>query len=273
MINFYRLYLHHIGKFPSLSPAEEKKLWQRVKKGDKRAKKKLTVSYLKMVVPIAKKYERSGLDILDLIEEGNIGLIHAIDKYDVRKKVRFSTYSSYWIEQAIRRAVDEQKRTIRIPPHVWNKLKKWFASWEKLQFKYGRNPTIAEMARKMKMNAREIKQMLDIIDVSRSHTSFDALLDEEGTAHIGDFLSDKSEDIEESVRSLAMSDQLDSALGVLPPREKKLIILRAGLYGNKTHTLEQIALKMKISKERVRQLLERSLRCVRAAMDRMKYQK
>ncbi len=271
MINPYQLYLQHLRKIPTLAADEEKSLWKRVRQGDKRAKKKIIIAYLKLVLPIAKKYERSGMDMLDLIEEGNIGLIHAVDKFDIRKKVKFTTYSAYWIEQTIRRAVDEQKRTIRIPSHLWAKMKKWFQFWGRLQLQYGREPTMKEMAKKMKMNSRELKKMLDIIEVSRTHTSFDAFIDENEKVHVGDLISDQSDEMGKFIDYMRVSNHLDKAMEVLSEREKEIVRWRFGLVGRKAHTLDHLAKKMNLSKERVRQLLERSCRYIKAAIDRMKY--
>lgn len=271
MIDPLQLYYQHLKKLPSFSAAVEKELWARVKKGDNKAKKKIVMAYLKIVPQVANKYRRSGMDLLDLIEEGNIGLMHAVEKFNAKKKVKFSTYATYWIEQAIRRSVDEQKRTIRIPPHIWQKLRRWLKSWEKLQQRYGRNPTVSEMAKKLRMTSREIKQILNIMDVSRNQASFDAPIDDSESIYISDLLSDSTDEAGDFIEYLRVSNQIGKALGVLSERERKLVILRYGLFGNEPHTLEELAKKAKISKERVRQLLERAYRYLRAAVDRMKF--
>jgi RNA polymerase sigma factor (sigma-70 family) len=167
-------YIKKIGQInTNISREEMHELWKRVKKGDRRAKEKILEINLKLVIPIAKKYVYPGADLMDLIEEGNLGLLHAIDKFDPKKGYRFSTYASYWIEQYIRRAVEEQSKTIRIPPHAWTALRKWLRQWDILHAKLGRDPTLTEMAREMHWNANQIRTVLNAYEIIKGSTSLE----------------------------------------------------------------------------------------------------
>ncbi len=268
-LNFY---VNKVSSIPQLSEEEEKKLWQKIKKGDRRAKRKLMMAYLKLVVPVARRfYGTQGLDPMDLIEEGNIGLMRAIEKYNPRRKVKFSTYAIYWIEQAIRRASEEQRKTIRIPPHVWQKIRKWLKQWEEFSVKYGRSPTVKEISRALKLKLSEVKRVLGALALSRAQTSFDAPIDEDENVSLGDIITSSDDNTTKYVSGYVMNDQLKKALMELEERDREVVILRYGLEGNKPHTLKQIAAKLKVSKERVRQILERADRLLKAAMNRLKY--
>ena len=266
------LYINQISSTPQLSAEEEKKLWKRIKKGDRRARRKLMMAYLKLVVPIARRfYGVQGMDPMDLIEEGNLGLMRAIEKYNPRRKVKFSTYATYWIEQAVRRASEEQRRTIRIPPHIWQKIRKWLRRWDEFSIKHGRPPTVKEISRALKLKISEVKRVLGALALSRSQTSFDAPIDEDENVALGDIIVSTDDDTSRYVSGYVMNDQLKKALMSLQDRDREVVILRYGLEGNKPHTLEQIAIKLKVSKERVRQILQRADRLLKAAMNRLKY--
>ena len=265
-------YINKISSVPQLTQEEEKKLWQKIKKGDRKAKRKLMMAYLKLVVPIARKfYGVQGLDPMDLIEEGNLGLIRAIEKYNPRRKVKFSTYATYWIEQAVRRASEEQRKTIRIPPHIWQKIRKWLKRWEEFSVKHGRNPTVKEISHALHLKVSEVKRVLGALALSRSQTSFDAPIDEDENISLGDSIISKDDNTTRYVSGYVMNEQLKKALMELQERDRWVVILRYGLEGNKPHTLKQIAAKLKVSKERVRQILERADRLLKAAMNRLKY--
>ncbi|MDI6756693.1 MAG: RNA polymerase sigma factor RpoD/SigA, partial [Endomicrobiia bacterium] len=270
----FRLYIQKISGIPHLKPEEERDLWRRINNGDRRARRKLTLAYLKLVVPIARRYYgAAGMDILDVIEEGNLGLMRAVEKYKVGKRVKFSTYATYWIEQSVGRAAEEQRRTIRIPPHIWQKIKKWLKQWDKLNLKYGRRPSLKEIGRALKVNQAEVKKIISALNLSRQQASFDAPIDEDESVALGDTIASPENESEIYLTGLDANANLDEALEVLEPRDKKIVIYRYGLYGGKSHTLGQIASKIKVSKERIRQILERADKRMKAALKRMKYKK
>ncbi|PKN01496.1 MAG: RNA polymerase subunit sigma [Elusimicrobia bacterium HGW-Elusimicrobia-1] len=274
MIDPFRLYIQKIAGIPHLKPEEERKLWSRIKKGDALARRKLTLAYLKLVIPIAKRYYgAAGMDILDVIEEGNLGLMHAVEKYKIGKRVKFSTYATYWIEQAVGRAAEEQRRTIRIPPHIWHKIKKWLKQWEKLNLKYGRRPSLKEIGKALKVNQAEVKKILSALDMSRQQTSFDAPIDEDESVSLGDTLASPENESKNYLEGLDANANLEEALEVLEPRDRKIVTLRYGLYGGRSHTLGQIADKIKVSKERVRQILDRADKRMKSAIKRIKFKK
>ena len=184
------LYFRAIKDFPELSREAFNTLWHRANKGDKAAKKELVERNLRLVIPIAKKYYRPGLDFLDIIEEGNLGLMHAIDKFDPKKGFRFSTYGAYWIEQSIRRAIDEQSKTIRIPPHAWEALRRWLREWDSLHGQLVRDPTLTEMASRLHLSARQVKGILDAAEAARGIGSLEAPLDDDENLTVKDVISD-----------------------------------------------------------------------------------
>src|SRR6266700_8355277 len=187
------LYFRDITVFTELSREAFNTLWRRAHKGDKAAKTELVERNLRLVIPIAKKYYRPGLDFLDIIEEGNLGLMHAIDKFDPTKGFRFSTYGAYWIEQAVRRAIDEQSKTIRIPPHAWEALRKWLKQWDQLHGAFGRDPTLSEMAKKLHLSARQIRGVLDAAEAARGLESLDTPLDDDEDLFVKDLVAEKTE--------------------------------------------------------------------------------
>src|SRR6195256_4485510 len=195
------LYFRAIKDFPELSREAFNTLWHRASKGDKSAKKELVERNLRLVIPIAKKYYRPGLDFLDIIEEGNLGLMHAIDKFDPTKGFRFSTYGAYWIEQSIRRAIDEQSKTIRIPPHAWEALRRWLRQWDQLHGQLGRDPTLQEMAQKLHLTARQIRGVLDAAEAARGLESLDTPLDDDEDLFVKDIVAESSEHSPDAVLS------------------------------------------------------------------------
>lgn len=263
------LYFRAIKDFPELSREAFNTLWHRANKGDKAAKKELVERNLRLVIPIAKKYFRPGLDFLDIIEEGNLGLMHAIDKFDPKKGFRFSTYGAYWIEQSIRRAIDEQSKTIRIPPHAWEALRRWLREWDSLHGQLGRDPTLSEMASKLKLSARQVKGILDAAEAARGIGSLEAPLDDDENLTVKDVISDDELYAPDRLISLfKLHDELDVALSQLPLRERQILELRFGLSGE-NQTLEEVGKKLRVSRERIRQLEKRGLERLRRLAQRM----
>jgi RNA polymerase sigma factor (sigma-70 family) len=263
------LYFRAIKDFPELTREAFNTLWRRAHKGDKPAKKELVERNLRLVIPIAKKYYRPGLDFLDIIEEGNLGLMHAIDKFDPTKGFRFSTYGAYWIEQSIRRAIDEQSKTIRIPPHAWEALRRWLRQWDQLHGHLGRDPTLQEMAQKLHLSARQVKGILDAAEAARGIGSLEAPLDDDENLTIKDVISDNEMYAPDRLISLfKLHDELDVALSQLPLRERQILEMRFGLNGE-NQTLEEVGKKLRVSRERVRQLEKRGLERLRRLAQRM----
>jgi RNA polymerase sigma factor (sigma-70 family) len=253
-------YIRKLQNYPVLKQNDIIELCRKAKKGDKKAKRHLIESNLKIVLPLARKYYRPGVDIFDLIEEGNLGLIRSIEKYDPRKKVRLSTYATYWIEQYIKRSIEEQSKTIRIPPHIWESLRKWLKKWEELHGELGRNPTLTEMTLKMHLSVKQIKNIIDAIELYQGMGSLEAPIDEQGELYVKDVVTDKTTRTPEAIIStLKLHDELDAALDKIGKRERKIIELRFGLNENSRHTLKEIGLKLHLSRERVRQLEKRVL--------------
>jgi RNA polymerase primary sigma factor len=254
------LYFRGIKRVPQVGQEEAAELWKRCKKGDKKAARRLTELNLRLVIPIAKKYYRPGVDFLDLIEEGNLGLMHAVEKFDPKRGFRFSTYAAYWIEQAVRRALDEQSKTIRIPPHALESLRKWLKEWDRASSQLGRTPTLQEMADRLDLSARQIKSVLDAHEASRGVGSLDTPLDEEENLFIRDIVTNKQETLPDQVLSaLRTNDELLKALGQIGDRERRILEMRFGLSGRDRMTLEEVGKKLKLSRERVRQLEERGI--------------
>jgi len=263
------LYFRAIKDFPELSREAFNTLWHRANKGDKAAKKELVERNLRLVIPIAKKYYRPGLDFLDIIEEGNLGLMHAIDKFVPKKGFRFSTYGAYWIEQSIRRAIDEQSKTIRIPPHAWEALRRWLREWDSLHGQLGRDPTLTEMAARLKLSSRQVKGILDAAEAARGIGSLEAPLDDDENLTVKDVISDDELYAPDRLISLfKLHDELDVALSQLPLRERQILELRFGLSGE-NQTLEEVGKKLRVSRERIRQLEKRGLERLRRLSQRM----
>jgi RNA polymerase primary sigma factor len=269
--NLVQLYFKEIKNIPPLTHDEVRELWKRSRKNDKKAQKKLVEMNLRLVIPMAKKYFRTGMDFLDLIEEGNMGLIRAVEKFDPRKKIHFSTYATYWIEQAIRRAYEEQSKVIRIPPHVWDALHKWLKNWDSLQEEFGRNPTITEMSKRLNFSPNQIENLLKASKITQGTSSLETPIDDEGNLFIRDIISDKKSSSPESISELLRTNSdIDKALAHLAPRERKIIEMRFGLDGRQPDSLEKVGKLLKISRERVRQLEERSIKRLKSIALRMK---
>jgi len=264
-------YFKGIQKLQLIDREEMHKLWKKAKRGDKIAKTRIMESNLRLVVPIAKKYHRLGTEFLDLIEEGNLGLMHAIDKFDPAKGYRFSTYASYWIEQSIRRAVEEQSKTIRIPPHAWEALRKWLREWEKMHAVLGRDPTLAEMAKKMHWTARQVRGVLDAAEAAKGIGSIENPIEsEDDNLTVEDMISESTSQSPENLISiLKLHDELQQALLEIGDRERVILELRHGLTCQAPMTLEEVGRRLRLSRERIRQIEERALLRLRRVAHRM----
>ena len=266
-----QLYFKEIKNMGILSKEEADELWKKAARGDKKAQKRLVEANLRLVIPSAKRYFKPGLDFLDLIEEGNMGLMRAVEKFDLRKKIHFSTYATYWIDQAVRRAVEEQGRTIRIPPHVWDALSRWIKNWKYLQEKLGRNPTLAEMAKRLKLSLKQVDSLMRASKVSQGASSIETPIDAEGSIFIKDIITDKKTATPETSSEVQRQNlEINHALDKLPKREKEIIQLRFGLDGKTQMSLDKLGKRMKLSRERIRQLEERALRRLKSMALRLK---
>ncbi|MBI4656170.1 MAG: sigma-70 family RNA polymerase sigma factor [Elusimicrobia bacterium] len=265
-------YIKKISKIDHRSSKEEMQdLWKRVKRGDRRAKDRIMETNLRLVIPIARKFMYPGSDLMDLIEEGNLGLLHSIDKFDPRKGYRFSTYACYWIEQYVRRSVEEHSKTIRIPPHAWTALRKWLKAWDKMHGELGRDPTLAEMARKMHWTANQVRTVIDASEVARGISSLETpIYSDETDDTMEDILQDSQSATPENLISiLKLHDELQTALKDIGEREKMIIEYRYGIAGRTPMTLNEIGQKLGLSRERVRQIEERALLRLRRVAARM----
>ena len=252
-----RMYLKEIGRVKLLTAQQEVSLAKRIERGDIRAKHELTEANLRLVVSIAKRYHTDGMGFLDLIQEGNLGLIRAVEKFDYRKGHKFSTYATWWIRQAITRAIADKARTIRIPVHMVEKINKLIRVQRQLLQNMGREPAPEEIAKEMSMTETEIREILRI---SQTTVSLETPIGEEEDSELGDFIED-----EDAVRSFdAVASQLErdgvnGALATLPYRERKVIELRFGLKGEHPRTLEEVAKRFGVTRERIRQIEAKAL--------------
>ena len=256
-----RMYFKEIGKVPLLSAEEERDLAIRIEQGDEEAKKKLCESNLRLVVSIARRYLNRGLSFLDLIQEGNLGLIKAVEKFDYTKGYKFSTYATWWIRQAITRSIADQARTIRIPVHMVETINKLIRISRQLLQEYGREPTSEEIAREMGITVETVRE---IKKISQDPVSLETPIGEEEDSHLGDFIPD--EDIPSPVDAAAYSmlqKQLREVLDTLSEREKKVLILRFGLDDGRPRTLEEVGKEFNVTRERIRQIEAKALRKLR----------
>ena len=256
-----RMYFKEIGKVPLLSAEEERELAIRIEQGDEEAKKKLCESNLRLVVSIARRYLNRGLSFLDLIQEGNLGLIKAVEKFDYTKGYKFSTYATWWIRQAITRSIADQARTIRIPVHMVETINKLIRISRQLLQEYGREPTSEEIAREMGISVEKVRE---IKKISQDPVSLETPIGEEEDSHLGDFIPD--EDIPSPVDAAAYSilqKQLREVLYTLSEREKKVLILRFGLDDGRPRTLEEVGKEFNVTRERIRQIEAKALRKLR----------
>ncbi len=255
-----RLYLREIGKIPLLTPEEEADLAERIVKGDKKAKDKMVESNMRLVVSIAKRYGGRGLDFLDLIQEGNTGLLRAVEKFDPAKGFKFSTYATWWVRQAITRAIADQARTIRIPVHMVETINKVLRTTRKLTTELNREPTNEEIAEELGLEPEKIDYVMRI---KQDIASLDASVGREGDDEdsvLGDFVEDEERDSpEDSAANQILKEQLSEILATLTDREQKIIRLRFGIGGGRPHTLEEVGNEFDVTRERIRQIEAKAL--------------
>ena len=256
-----RMYLKEIGKISLLSLDEELALSKRVEEGDEEAKRILAESNLRLVVSIAKRYVGRNLSFLDLIQEGNIGLMKAVDKFDASKGYKFSTYATWWIRQAITRAIADQARTIRIPVHMVETINKLKRIQRQLTLELNREPTEAGLAKKMGTTEDKVRE---IFKISQDPLSLETPIGEEDDSHLGDFLKDESSmSPEEYAINEVLKDEIEEVLNTLTPREEEVLKLRFGLHGGTCHTLEEVGNMFGVTRERIRQIEAKALRKLR----------
>ena len=256
-----RMYLKEIGKVPLLSAEEEIELAKRMELGDESAKKRLAEANLRLVVSIAKRYVGRGMLFLDLIQEGNLGLIKAVEKFDYRKGYKFSTYATWWIRQAITRAIADQARTIRIPVHMVETINKLIRVSRQLLQELGREPSPQEIAEEMDMPVERVREILKI---SQEPVSLETPIGEEEDSHLGDFIQDDNVPVPaEAAAFTLLKEQLEDVLGTLTEREQKVLKLRFGLDDGRARTLEEVGREFQVTRERIRQIEAKALRKLR----------
>ncbi|MDO4621540.1 MAG: RNA polymerase sigma factor RpoD [Eubacteriales bacterium] len=256
-----RMYLKEIGKVPLLTADEEIELAKRMEEGDERAKKRLAEANLRLVVSIAKRYVGRGMLFLDLIQEGNLGLIKAVEKFDYRKGYKFSTYATWWIRQAITRAIADQARTIRIPVHMVETINKLIRVSRQLLQELGREPTPEEIGAEMNMSVERVREILKI---SQEPVSLETPIGEEEDSHLGDFIQDENVPVPAEAAAFTMlKEQLEEVLGTLTEREQKVLRLRFGLDDGRARTLEEVGKEFNVTRERIRQIEAKALRKLR----------
>lgn len=256
-----RMYLKEIGRIPLLSSEEEIELAKRMEMGDEEAKKKLSEANLRLTVSIAKRYSGRGMQFLDLIQEGNLGLIKAVEKFDYRKGYKFSTYATWWIRQSITRAIADQARTIRIPVHMVETMNRVNRTSRRLLQEYGREPTPEEIAVTMNL---PVERILEVSKISQEPVSLETPIGEEEDSHLGDFIQDEHVPVpsEEAAHTL-LREQLEEVMDTLSDREQKVLALRFGLEDGKPHTLEEVGRDFQVTRERIRQIEAKALRKLR----------
>lgn len=256
-----RMYLKEIGKVPLLSAEEEIELAKRMELGDQEAKKRLAEANLRLVVSIAKRYVGRGMLFLDLIQEGNLGLIKAVEKFDYRKGYKFSTYATWWIRQAITRAIADQARTIRIPVHMVETINKLIRVSRQLLQELGREPTPEEIAAEMNMPVDRVREILKI---SQEPVSLETPIGEEEDSHLGDFIQDDNVPVPADAAAFTLlKEQLEEVLGTLTEREQRVLTLRFGLEDGRARTLEEVGKEFNVTRERIRQIEAKALRKLR----------
>ncbi len=256
-----RMYLKEIGKVPLLSAEEEIELAKRMELGDMEAKQRLAEANLRLVVSIAKRYVGRGMLFLDLIQEGNLGLIKAVEKFDYRKGYKFSTYATWWIRQAITRAIADQARTIRIPVHMVETINKLIRVQRQLLQELGREPVPEEIAAEMNMPVERVRE---IMKISQEPVSLETPIGEEEDSHLGDFIQDEQVPVPADAAAFTLlKEQLEEVLNTLTDREKKVLTLRFGLEDGRARTLEEVGKEFNVTRERIRQIEAKALRKLR----------
>lgn len=266
-----RLYLREIGKIPLLSAEEELELAQKVVEGNKKAKDKMAEANMRLVVSIAKRYSGRGLDFLDLIQEGNTGLLRAVEKFDPDKGFKFSTYATWWIRQAITRAIADQARTIRIPVHMVETINKLLRTQRRMTQELNREPTIEELAKELEMEPEKVEY---VIKIKQDITSLDAGVGRDGEDEdsvLGDFIEDEDgQKPEDSATNQLLKEQVQAVLSTLSEREQKIVKMRFGLDNGKSHTLEEVGQEFAVTRERIRQIEAKALAKLRKHKDAKK---
>ena len=267
-----RMYLREIGKIPLLTHEEEMVISRKAVEGDRRAKDKMAEANMRLVVSIAKRYSGRGLDLLDLIQEGNTGLLRAVDKFDPEKGYKFSTYATWWIRQAITRAIADQARTIRIPVHMVETINKLMRTQRRMTQELNREPTTEELAKELEMEPEKVEYVMKI---KQDISSLDAGIGRDGEdgedSTLGDFIEDEdTASPEESAAGQLLKEQVREVLSSLSDREQKIIKMRFGLDGTKSHTLEEVGLEFAVTRERIRQIEAKALMKLRKHKDSRK---
>ncbi len=258
-------YFKRLGKITQdIDRKETARLWALARKGNQAAKHQILETNLRLVVPTAKRFLRPGMDLMDLIEEGNLGLLQAIDKFDPSKGYRFSTYAVYWIEQHIRKYIEEQSGSIKIPSHAWGKLKRWFRAWNELKEANGREPSLQEMAQELDLSARQVKSIMDTLSAAKGIDSLTTMVYDEEDVTLEDVLSDDGKGNPHDV-FLQQEDHnsIKQSMADLSDRDRQIIIMRYGLDDNDPKTLGEVADELGLSRERVRQIEDRAIRTLR----------
>ena len=266
-----RLYLREIGKIPLLSPEEEQELAKKIVEGNKKAKDKMVEANMRLVVSIAKRYSGRGLDFLDLIQEGNTGLLRAVEKFDPEKGFKFSTYATWWIRQAITRAIADQARTIRIPVHMVETINKVLRTTRKLTTELNREPTTEEIAKELDMEPDKVEYVMRI---KQDIASLDASVGRDGDDEdsvLGDFVEDEERvSPEDSAATQILKEQLAKIIATLSEREQKIVKMRFGIGGERPHTLEEVGAEFSVTRERIRQIEAKALSKLRKHKDTKK---
>ena len=256
-----RMYLKEIGKIPLLSPEQELDIARRMAEGDESARKAMTEANLRLVVSIAKRYVGRGMQLLDLIQEGNLGLLKAVEKFDYTKGYKFSTYATWWIRQSITRAIADQARTIRIPVHMVETINRVIRTAHSMVQSLGREPTAEEIAAEMHM---ELPKVEEILKIAQEPVSLETPIGEEEDSHLGDFIQDEeASQPAEAASYTLLREQLEEVLTTLTPREEQVLRMRFGLTDGKAHTLEEVGKEFDVTRERIRQIESKALRKLR----------